>query len=460
LTARLLQLGDSEFAKMHWSGWEKAAGYYVEILSQRDDPEMRQRLFTAYILLSLRETELFIQNESWLQKAEVLSPQVPAVPFSAYLAIAREKSHNILLNRSGYAPHWAPDPEKNPLPAETTSALSNYIYLQFLRPATPQNTSEKYVKTEKEFQQLHGDSNLAVFSRLYSLQEMDAKLAAFPDFAEMYMLRGDRYRAEKKYQAALADYQQAVKRMPPLFKARNAMATLFYSLEEYEQALFHYGETLGICPLDPAALFGRGICLSELRRYDESDQALREMIGKQTFFHGEAYYYQAKNNYYRQRPDETRNLITQAASFIPDSPELNMLSGLLYLDRGRPEQAMVDFHQVLEQLPQHAEAWYFMGHAALQGKKFKEAMAYFQASIVNFGREVRDYDAKLAAMSREQDTDPHRHDYFLKRQRQRCAYVLELRERLAGLQKIFKKPPLPGMLELLDYLAAPDTGNK
>ena len=259
----------------------------------------------------------------------------------------------------------------------------------------------------------------------------------------------------KKYQAALADYQQAVERMPPLFKARNAMATLFYSLEEYGQALFHYGKTLEICPLEPAALFGRGICLSELRRYDESDQALRELIEKQTFFHGEAYYYLAKNNYYRQRPDETRSFITQAASFIPDSPELNMLSGLLYLDWGRPEQATIDFRKVLEQLPQHAEAWYFLGQAALQGKKFQEAWAYFQASIKNFGREVRDFDDKLETMKREKDTDSHRHDYFLKRQRQRSEYVLELRERLTGLQKILKKPPLPALRELLDYLTAP-----
>lgn len=453
--ARLLQQGDAEFAKMHWSGWEKAAGYYRETLGQLDDPEVRQRLFITYILLSLRETELFIQNESWLQKAEELLPRVPAVPFSAYLAVAQEKLHNVLLNRSGYTSHWAPNLEKNPLPAETASALSHYLYLQYLRPITTQNTTEKYIKAEKEFQQLHGDSNLAVFSRSYMPQEMDEKLVAFPDFAEMYMLRGDWYRAEKKYQAALADYQQAVERMPPLFKARNAMATLFYSLEEYGQALFHYEKTLGICPLEPAALFGRGICLSELRRFDESNQALREMIEKQTFFHGEAYYYLAKNNYYRQRPNETRSFITQAASFIPDSPELNMLSGLLYLDRGRPDQAEVDFRKVLEQQSHHAEAWYFLGQAALQEKNYPEARAHFQSAIENFDREVRKFDEKLAAMSHEQDTDSHQRDYFLKRQHQRSEYVLELRERLEGLQKIFKKPLLPGLRKLLGYLAAP-----
>jgi len=333
--------------------------------------------------------------------------------------------------------------------------LSSYLYLIFLRLITTRDTTAEYIEAEKQFRQLHGNSNLAVFSRTYTPEEMAEKLTSFPDFAEMYMLRGDGYRAKKKYQAALADYQRAVEMMPPLFKARNAMATLFYSLEDYEQALLHYGKTLEICPLEPAALFGRGLCLSELRRFDESNQALREMIEKQTFYHGEAYYYQAKNCYYRQRPEETRSFITQAASFIPDSPDLNMLSGLLYLDQGRPEQAAVDFREVLEQLPQHAEAWYFLGQSALQLKKYAEARAHFQAAIENFGREVRDFDIKLAAMSREQGSDSHQRDYFLKRQRQRDDYVLELRGRLAGLQKIFKKPLLPGLRELLNYLNAP-----
>ena len=454
LAARLLRQGDAEFAKMHWNGWGKAAGYYRETLGQLDDPEVRQRLFTTYILLSLRETELLVLNESWLKKAEELLPRVSAMPYTAYLAIAQKKYYVRPLIPSGFT-HKRLELEKYPLPREIASALSNYLYLQFLSLITTRDTTEKYIKAEKEFQQLHGNSNLAIFLRSYTPLEMDEKLGAFPDFAEMYMLRGDWYRAGKKYQAALADYQRALEVMPVLYKASNAMATLCYSLEEYEQALFHYEKTLEISSLEPAALFGRGICLSELRRYDESDQVLREMIEKQTFFHGEAYYYLAKNNYYRQRPDEARGFISQAASFIPDSTELNMLSGLLYLDRGRPEQAAVDFRKVLEQQPQHAEAWYYLGQTALRGKKFQEARAHFQSAIENFNRELREFDDKLAAMSREQDTDSHQRDYFLKRQRQRGEYVLELRERLTGLQKIFKEPPLPALRELLDYLNVP-----
>jgi len=456
--SQLRQQGDAEFAKMHWRGWKNAAGYYQEALSKRDEAELRQRLFGVYILLSLRESELQYRNDSWLLLAEGLLPRVPPEPFLVYLAVAREKMRNISLPRSGYSLSGAPELEKKPLPRETGSLLSHYLYLQFLRLITTRDTTEKYIREEKDFLSLHGDSNLSVFMRLYTPQEKDEKLAAFPDFAEMYMLRGDGHSSGKKYQAALADYQRAAESMPVLYKARNAMAAICYSLEEYAQALLYYGQSLEIVPLEPTALFGRAICLSELRRYDESDRALHVMIEKQSFYHGEANYYLAKNCYYRNRPEETRSYLNLAAAYIPDSPELNMLSGLLYLDRGQPGPAAIDFRKVLEQQPQQAEAWYFLGQAALQKKKFREARSHFQSAIENFRRELGEFDAKLAEMKIKEESDPYQRNYYLKRQRQRSAYAREAIERLAPLRQIFKKPPLPGLRELLIDLSASPPG--
>jgi tetratricopeptide (TPR) repeat protein len=453
LASRLQQQGDAEFAKMHWRGWKNALGFYEEALVKRDEVDLRQRLFTTYILLSLRETELLFRDESWLQKAEALLSLVPVLPCTAYLAIAQKKYYAHPLNPGGFR-HKTLELEKYPLPRDIGSALSQYLYLLFLRLASDRDSIEKYIAEENEFRRLYGDSNLAVYLRLYTPLEMDKKLAAFPDFAEIYMLRGNWLNSEKKYQAALADYQRAVEIMPVLYKARNAMATICYSLEEYEQAFLYYGQTLEIFPLEPTALFGRAICLSEMRRYEESDLALKEMIEKQVFYHGEANYYLARNSYYRSRLEETRMYLNLAAAYIPDSPEMNMLSGLLYLDRGQPGQATSDFRKVLEQQPLMAEAWYSLGQAALQEKKNEEARSHFQEAVENFRRELGDFDAKLSALSREEESDLYRRNYYLKRLRQRAEYTRELIGRLTPLQKTFRKPPLPGMRELLTELTA------
>jgi tetratricopeptide (TPR) repeat protein len=455
--SRLRQQGDAEFAKMHWRGWKNAVTFYEEALAKRDEAELRQQLFNAYILLSLRETELLYREESWLLKAEALLTRLPVAPGTAYLAMAQKKYYVHALNPGGFA-HKTLDLEKYPLSRETGSPMSHYLYLFSLRILTTVDTAEKYIAEEKEFLKLHGDSNLAVFLRSWTPSEMDEKLAAFPDFAEMTLRRGDRHNSGKKCQSALADYQRAVEIMPVLYKARNAMATLCYSLDEYAQAFLHYGQTLDIYPLEPTALFGRAICLSEMRRYDESDRALREMIEKQTFFHGEANYYLAKNNYYRQRPEDTRAYLNLAAAYIPDSPEMNMLSGLLYLDRSQPDRAARDFRKVLERQPQHAEAWYFLGQAAMRQKKYQEARAHFQSCIENIRQELDDFDAKLAAMDREESSDPYRKNYYEKRRLQRSKYAREAIESLAPLQKKFKHPPLAGLRELLAYLAAQRPG--
>jgi tetratricopeptide (TPR) repeat protein len=452
--SKLQQQGDVEFAKMHWRGWENAAAFYEEALAASDEAELRQKLITACILLSLRETELSFPNGSWIKKAEELLPHVQAEPNSTYLALAREKLRHLTLSRGVPVAPGVPELGKNTWPRESGSALSHYLYVQFLQLVSDRDTIERYIAEENEFRRLHGNSNLAVFLRSWTPEEMDEKLAAFPDFAEMYKLRGDWRNSGKKYRAALADYQRAMEAMPVLFKASNAMGTLWYSLEEYEQAQLQYGRTLEIVPLEPTALFGRAICLSELRRYEESDQALREMIEKQTLYHGEANYYLAKNSYYRQRWTETRSYLDLAAAYIPDSPEMNMLSGLLYLDQGQTGKAELDFRKVLEQQPQHAEAWYFLGQAAYQEKKTREARQNFQAAIENFRRELANFDARLAKLKSEAGTDLYQQNYFMRLRRLRSAYTRQAFGRLTLLQKIFKKPLLSGLRELLADLAA------
>ncbi|HSQ35478.1 MAG TPA: tetratricopeptide repeat protein [Candidatus Binatia bacterium] len=450
--SRLRRQGDSEFEKMHWRGWKNAVACYNEAREKGDEASLRQKLFTAYVLLSLRETELYYRDESWLQKAEALLPSLPEVPFTGYLAVAQKKFFAHPLNPGGFA-HKTIDLDKFRLPGEAASVTPQYFLLKFLSTMPTPDAAEKYSKAENEFRQLHGNSNLAVYLRSYTPDEIEEKLAAFPDFAEMFMLRGDRHRSEKKYQEALADYQQAVLIMPVLYKACNAMAALYYSFEEFALALTHYGQTLEISPLEPTALFGRAICLSELKRFDESDQALKAMIEKQSFYHGEANYYLAKNSYFRSRLEAARSYLDLAAAYIPDSPDLNMLSGLLHLERGQPGQAVICFRKVLELQPLMAEAWFYLGRAVRLEKKDKDARPHFQKAVENFRRELDGFDAKLDEMKKNMGSDSFQKNYYAKRLRQRAEYAQDAIARLAPLQRAYKKPPLSGLGELLTALS-------
>ena len=199
-------------------------------------------------------------------------------------------------------------------------------------------------------------------------------------------------------------------------------------------------------------MFGRAICLSELKRFEESDQALNEMIDKQSFYHGEANYYLAKNSYFRSRLEAARSYLDLAAAYIPDSPDLNMLSGLLHLERGQWGQAAIDFRKVLEQQPHLAEAWFYLGQAVLLEKKNKDARAHFQKAIENFRRELDGFDAKLDEMKNNMGSDSFQRNYYAKRLRQRGEYARDAIARLAPLQRAYKKPQLSGLGELLAAL--------
>jgi beta-phosphoglucomutase-like phosphatase (HAD superfamily) len=110
---------------------------------------------------------------------------------------------------------------------------------------------------------------------------------------------------------------------------------------------------------------------------------------------------------------------------------------------------------VLEQQPDHAEAWFFLGRAAWLQKNSREARSHFRIAIENFRRELESFDVKLAEMKSDDRTDLYRQHYYLKRQRQRSEYAREAIERLMPLKMTFQKPPLPGLRELLAKLATP-----
>jgi len=60
-----------------------------------------------------------------------------------------------------------------------------------------------------------------------------------------------------------------------------------------------------------------------------------------------ARYYQAYNHYRLFHPEQARNLIDAAKRDAPNSEQINYLSGVLYFNANKMEEARQDFHRVL-----------------------------------------------------------------------------------------------------------------
>jgi chromosome segregation ATPase len=100
-----------------------------------------------------------------------------------------------------------------------------------------------------------------------------------------------------------------------------------------------------------------------------------------------------------------------------------------------------------------AEAWYYLGQAALREKKNKDARDHFQKAVENFRRELENFDAKLDEMKNGMGSDTFQQNYYAKRLRQRGEYARDATARLSSLQQAYKKPPLSGLDELLVSLS-------
>ncbi len=375
----LVEQGAREFAKMYWAGWKNAAGFYEKALGLRSDASVRQKLFDSLLLTLLRELELNHSDEALFDKIKALLPSLPARGNGAlfpFVEMMFRQSSSKLSDRMAIAAAEWNKFKTSPIPDDPTRDWKSYIHLVLVE---RWREFEEARQAENDFLKRFTDTHLARFvdrSRL-SEQQLDQLLAENPDFYELLLLRAANGLAVKKFQSAARDFLAALAAMPFYTEGYISLGNLYLRLDDEEQALAYYEDALKQAPTSGVALFGKGVCLSNLGRLDESSAVLKQTIEKQIFYHGEAYYYLAKNLYLQNRKQECRGFSESARSYIPDSVELNLLSGILYLEASQWPEAERDLRRVLEQNSQVADAHFYLGQIAWRAGKKSDAPDHF-----------------------------------------------------------------------------------
>jgi hypothetical protein len=133
----------------------------------------------------------------------------------------------------------------------------------------------------------------------------------------------------------------------------------FYVLEDYGKSTYYYDAALKRDPSSAAALFGKGLVLQQLGSYPESNAVLDRMlelnlarnkwidgVPDAQYYRGEGSYVKAYNHYLMKDPAKARELVDSAKKSMPDSAEINYLSGLLFYESKDMESARLDFLRV------------------------------------------------------------------------------------------------------------------
>lgn len=112
-----------------------------------------------------------------------------------------------------------------------------------------------------------------------ALAAFDQAIRLDPRDANAYNNKGNALNALKRHEEALVAYDQTIRLDPNNADAYNNKGNVLrYALKRYEEALAVYDQAIHL-NLDPARAYGgKGLALSSLRRYEESLAALDQAI--------------------------------------------------------------------------------------------------------------------------------------------------------------------------------------
>jgi len=236
-----------------------------------------------------------------------------------------------------------------------------------------------------------------------------------PEYYEVQAARGERALAEKKMLSAEGDLVKAHEAVPesPLLLIR--LASIYFSLEEYDQSLEFYEKTLRAKPEYKEAELGRAISLSCLGRAAEAVPILEALIAKGPALRGEGHYWLATNR------RELSDLAAAAASIEAAKPLLRRsqvftLSGLIDLDRSLIDRAEEDFKEAIRISTEDEEAFFNLGKIYAQKKIWTDSGLNFM--MAGYGYELKEQALEgLAAQIREASLAEERKEKLLQRKR-------------------------------------------
>jgi len=396
----LVEEGNRQYAKMHWTGWTRAIAAYDKALALREDAPVRRRLVLAWLLRLVREMELQHVDPALL---EPLRKAAEPLTQSEYIDLAVYRTLLDCYFKMVASPdrmdRWeermtlflgTPLPERKPVPEEWFLRMTFWDH---------QNRRDNRSNPDRdEFFAAFPDHPLSRFMKFghMTLAEIETVLAADPEFYEVRLRRADDLLDQKKLSAALDEFETIALHLPFWTHIHLERGRLWLYLDEDEKALDAYTAALATDPDNGKAFFGKGTALTEMNRLEDAIVVFQEMLGKQMAFHGEAHYQLARSYFALGNPLESRREVDLARSYMPDSVDAAMLSGILHLSAGDVAKAKPDFLAVLFKANTNGDAHYFLAQIAWLEKRKKDVPVLLDKALAGFKTDMAGLEMRLA----------------------------------------------------------------
>ena len=345
-TAEYLAQGDAYLRDSHLFGWRQAEAFYQKAYALTASDEIRKKLLLTRFLILIRQID---EDIPYPTADDVIKELCAGDPHQRNLCGIAEWIRNG--RKAGQLRFSVPifrgdDP--------TFESYLNLLLFQ----ATPKIDAFPDSGTSDFYK----ESPLFLYLNIGKLTSMDPAEfeKKYPQFAEAFEFLADHFYQKKKYRLARSFYQKAIDLIPDYANSFIGLGNIyFYVLEDYGKSTYYYDAALKQDPSSAAALFGKSLVLQQLGSYQESNAVLDRMLGLNLarnkwidgvpdaqYYRGEGNYVKAYNHFLMKDPGKARELVDSAKKSLPDSAEINYLSGLLFYESKDMESARMDFLRV------------------------------------------------------------------------------------------------------------------
>ena len=151
-------------------------------------------------------------------------------------------------------------------------------------------------------------------------------------------------------------------------------------LKRFDEALANYDQALALRPDHAHALYNRGIAMMELKRFDEALANYGQALALRPNY-ADALYSRGIALMGLRRPEEALADLDQALALRPDYADALHSRGIALMELRRPEEALASYDQALAIRPDYADAFNNRAAALKEMKRFDEALASYDKAL-------------------------------------------------------------------------------
>jgi len=399
---------DTLFKKGSYTCLKEAFQTYHGLLSGPNYQEQtKEKLIKTGLLLSLREKELGILKNKYLEQPSDLIKGSPSLSeFSHYIEIVnlipretKGATQDTSADISRVFTTW--DKLKKNINTwneqlrekSETDEFFAYLYISLNR-SLPFHIKTKEKPDFSRLLEVFPDSPLIQYIlSLYpkeNQKSLEELIQREPRFYEAYYFLGEIALRHKQLITAEKNFLKAYEQIPESSSTIISLASIYFSFEELEKSLEFHEKALRMAPAYRAALLGKALCLGYLGKNEEAIEILNMLIKLGKYYMGDAHYWLAWNHNELESLHEAWGNIEKAKNYFVGYSQVLSLAGIIAFKKENLEVAEENLKEALELDRSNCEASYYLGKVYAVYQDWKESGIYFEkAALCNEGKEKK-----------------------------------------------------------------------